>query len=266
LCLCADLTAAEAHHLLVLLHEWDLAGTGRHSLTDMYICLQLLALVRVPAGALSGQGNAPTTGLALQERPDSRQSNATTSSLTNSTSAAGRLSTGGPAAGQLQAGGAASAQQKRSGGKKGVTTGAAWEGAAGAGGGSGSKAGLSLKEAYLKERVAALEAELTHARSPGTGGHVHSKEVRQHALWEKRACRLAGLSFWRGVHKSAALCCEVLDTAAPAASTIPYMSVSVQVVFVELKSAAVVVSCRLTCCVLRWPATRPDWQSWRTTS
>lgn len=179
----------------MLLHEWDLPGTERHSLTDVYTCLQLLALVRVPAGALSGQGNAPTSGLALQERPDSLQSNSTTSSLTTSTSAAGRLTAGG-AAGQLQAGGAPAAQQKRP-GKKGAAIGAAWEGGLqGAGGaGGGSKAGLSLKEAYLKERVAALEAELTHTRS-GTGP-VHSKEVRACLL--HRAC--AGL--WGSVACSA---------------------------------------------------------------
>lgn len=167
----------------MLLHEWDLPGTGRHSLTDVYTCLQLLALVRVPAGALSGQGNAPTSGLALQERPDSRQSNATTSSLTIlSTSAAGKLTTG--AAGQLQAGGASAAQQKRP-SKKGAI-GAAGEGLQGAGAGGGSKAGLSLKEAYLKERVAALEAELTHTR-PGTAP-VHGKEVRA------CSCRDGGIS------------------------------------------------------------------------
>lgn len=188
--LCADLTAAEAHHLLVLLHEWDLPGTGRHSLTDVYVCLQLLALVRVPAGALSGQGNAPTSGLALQpERPDSRQSNATTFSLTNSMSAAGpRLTAGTP--GQLQGGGRASSAQQKRPSKKGAI-GSAWEGGLqGAGGaGGGSKAGLSLKEAYLKERVAALEAELTHTRS-GTDGPLHSKEVRACCF---RTCELVGV-------------------------------------------------------------------------
>lgn len=173
--LCTDLTAAEAHQLLMLLHEWDLAGTGRHSLTDIYICLQLLTLVRVPAGALSGQGAAAASGLALPDRPDSRQSNATTSSLTTSTSVAGRVLAGAAAAVGGAGSGGGLPQQKRQQNKRGAI-GAAWEGLQGPGGNNGgSKAGLSLKEAYLKERVAALEAELTHARS-GSGA-VHTKEV-----------------------------------------------------------------------------------------
>lgn len=180
----ADLTLPEAHHLLMLLHEWDLASTGRHSLTDVYVCLQLLALVRLPTGALSSQGAAPASALALPERPDSRQSNATASSLTTNTSTAGKASVqqlpGSDPYGA--AAGAGSGRQQKKPGKRGAIS-AAWEGLQASGPAVGAaaagKGGLTLKEAFLKERVAALEAELSNARSGA--GAVHSKEVRRWA-------------------------------------------------------------------------------------
>lgn len=184
----ADLTPPEAHHLLMLLHEWDLASTGRHTLTDVYVCLQLLALVRLPSGALSSQGAAPASALALPERPDSRQSNATASSFTTNTSTAGKASSqqlpGSDAYGAAAAGAGSGRQQKKP-GKRGAI-GAAWEGlqASGPAGGAAAagKGGLMLKEAFLKERVAALEAELSNARSGA--GAVHSKEVRHWACMQ----------------------------------------------------------------------------------
>lgn len=177
----ADLTPAESHHLLMLLHEWDLAGTGRHSMTDVYTCLQLLMLVRLPSGALSGQGASHVSGLNLPERPDSRQSNATASSLTTSTSAVckGAANTGPDVTGASLG---PSGRHQAKGSKRGAI-GAAWEGMQGTGaaaGPAGGRGGLTLKEAYLKERVAALETELTQARS-GTGT-VRSKEVRASEL------------------------------------------------------------------------------------
>lgn len=211
---CADLSPAEAHHLLLLLHEWDLTSTGRHSLTDVYVCLQLLTLVRLPAGALSSQvqaqqGHAAAGGglFVCPERPDSRLSNATTSSLATTTSAAGRAvvaANSSSAHSTLESaalgGGHNSRQQKRAqGGKRSGGTaagGTAWDGLGSAaastlggvggggglqhGGGGGGRAagGLTLKEAYLKERVAALEVELSHARSGAGGAGGHSKEVR----------------------------------------------------------------------------------------
>jgi len=189
--LAADLTAAEAHHLLMLLHEWDLSGTARHSLTDVYVCLQLLALVRVASGVLSGQGQGhgqlPPSGLQPHpDRPDSRQSTATASSLTtNSTTVPNKAAAG---AGDGPAGFSRQANRQQGKHSKRGAIGAAWEGlgsgsgAAGSGpggvggGSSGSRGGVTLKEVYLKERVATLEAELSHARA-GAGG-VSSKEVR----------------------------------------------------------------------------------------
>lgn len=158
----------------MLLHEWDLASSGRHTLTDVYVCLQLLAFVRLPAGALSSQAAAAASGL---ERPDSRQSNATASSLTTSTCAAAK------AVGDAGQGGGSSGRQQRKPGKRGTIS-AAWEGLQASGPAAGAaapKGGLTLKEAYLKERVAALEAELAQARS-GKGA-VHSKEVSSSLHW-----------------------------------------------------------------------------------
>jgi hypothetical protein len=196
---CADLTAAEAHHLLMLLHEWDLAGTGRHSLTDVYVCLQLLSLVRVPAGALPRHGTAGSSGLMLPERPDSRQSNATTSSITTSTFAAGKGTAG--TAPQLPA--AAVQPQQKKPAKRGAI-GAAGEGLQGGGASAGavSKGGLSLKEAYLKERVAALEAELTHARS-GSGA-ISSREVSRGVVVLEMLGICAGRSHSRRNHSTVA--------------------------------------------------------------
>lgn len=188
----ADLTPAEAHHMLVLLHEWDLAGCGRHSLTDVYVCLQLLALVRVSAGALSSTVHQTTTSTVL-DRPDSRLSNATASSNHTTTSTAA-LPPGSRAVVHEAAGGQGSnRQQQRSKpskqGSSAVVTsegmtggvGALHGGVRGVGGGGG---GLSLKEAYLKERVAGLEAELArvtrsggHGSSGGGGAAHNSKEV-----------------------------------------------------------------------------------------
>lgn len=171
----------------MLLHEWDLASSGRHTLTEVYVCLQLLALVRLPAGALSSHTAAAASGLALPERPDSRQSNATASSFTTSTSAAGKTM-------QLPVGdaGLGGSKQQRKPGKRGSIS-AAWEGLQASGPAAGpatAKGGLTLKEAYLKERVAALEAELAQARSGKST--VHSKEVSRgwHAS-QHRQC-------WRG--------------------------------------------------------------------
>lgn len=245
----------------MLLHEWDLAGAGRHSLTDIYVCLQLLNLVRVPAGALSGQGAAHSSGLMLPERPDSCQSNATTSSLTTSTSAAGKQTAG--TAPQLPAATAQSHQKKAA--QRGAI-GAAWEGLQGgggaAGGGGGSKGGLSLKEAYLKERVAALEAELTHARS-GSGA-VNSKEVSMGDVM--------GMIQWQALCVPLALCKHSrLGAPRPAGSDAGPWASSGQAVARPRVLTAVLccwmsVMCRLISCVLRWRGTRRAWQSLRMTS
>lgn len=170
----------------MLLHEWDLAGTGRHSMTDVYTCLQLLTLVRLPSGALSGQGASHVPGLNLPERPDSRQSNATVSSLTTSTSAVckGAANTSASQlAGEFNGASLGGSGRQQAKGSKRGAIGAAWEGMQGGGaaaGPAGSRGGLTLKEAYLKERVAALETELTQARS--STGTVRSKEVRMSDL------------------------------------------------------------------------------------
>ncbi|WIA13452.1 hypothetical protein OEZ85_007032 [Tetradesmus obliquus] len=41
-----DLSPREGQYLLVLLHEWDVTGSTRHSLTDVYAALQLLKLAK----------------------------------------------------------------------------------------------------------------------------------------------------------------------------------------------------------------------------
>jgi hypothetical protein len=214
----ADLTAAECHHLLMLLHEWDLAGTGRHSMTDVYTCLQLLTLVRLPSGALSGQGASHVSGLHLPERPDSRQSNATASSLATSTSAVckGAANTG---AGDVTGGSLGGSGRQQAKGSKRGAIGAAWEGMQGSGaaaGHTGSRGGLTLKEAYLKERVAALETELTQARS-GTST-VRSKEVRVTGLSRRAplqnmqcccsSCQFAAEDMESHRHSSTRRCCS----------------------------------------------------------
>jgi hypothetical protein len=196
LLLCAtDLSPDEACHLLALLHEWDLGSNDRHSLTDVYAALQLLTLVRVPPGALSvqhqeGGGHWQAfgqSGVVIPERPDSRSSTATTLSHTTSTMA--NVAAAGVGVGRQPTNRPGRTQQP---GRRGGAA-VSWEGdAAQAGTGQSQSAaaaaaaaaghGPSLREVYLRERVAALEAELAAAASRGSvstrsgvgGGGSHS--------------------------------------------------------------------------------------------
>lgn len=171
---CADLSPREGQYLLVVLHEWDVTGSTRHSLTDVYAALQLLKLAKVPLGALPA--------CAGPDRPDSRQST-TSTSLTSCTAAT--QSTAAPAAATPAAAGrdkALGRQQGRAGANASRRSNGI--GADLAGCLAGGMA--SLKEAYLSERVAALEAELAHAKS--STGTVSSQQVR--------GCHRHGLHAW----------------------------------------------------------------------
>jgi hypothetical protein len=149
----------------MVLHEWDATGSTRHSLTDIYAALQLLTLAKVPLGALPAASGP--------DRPDSRQST-TSTSLTSCTAAT--QSTAAPAAATSAAGRdkAAGRQQGRAGANVSRRS-----NGIGADTLAGSLAGgmAFLKEAYLSERVAALEAELAHARS--SSGAASSQQVGQ---------------------------------------------------------------------------------------
>jgi hypothetical protein len=198
-----DLTPKEACHLLVLLHEWDLTGSTRHSLTDVYAALQLLKLAKVPFGGLPAA--------ALPDRPDSRQS--TTSTSLTSCSAATQPTAAAAAA--AAAGTFSAGREKTVGRQQGRAGANVSRRSNGVGADvAGSLAGgmASLKEAYLSERVAALEAELAHARS--SSGTVSNEQViyktcvlhlcmayilmRVHAV-----CATSALQLW---HNSTCLC------------------------------------------------------------
>lgn len=134
----------------MLLHEWDVRGSNRHSMADVCSALQLLRLVRMPAG-LSAAAQQPQSQAAA-DRPDSRQS--------TSSSAATKAS-GADLHRQQQ-----EQQQADAGASKRV--GEAGGGISACSSGSTHAAGQSLKEAFLRERISALEHELAQARSGGT--------------------------------------------------------------------------------------------------
>jgi hypothetical protein len=168
-----DLTPKEACHLLVLLHEWDLTGSTRHSLTDVYAALQLLKLAKVPLGALPAA--------AGPDRPDSRQS--TTSTSLTSCSAATQPPAPAAAAAAAAAATPSAGREKALGRQQGRAGANVSRRSNGIGSDlAGSLAGgmASLKEAYLSERVAALEAELAHAKS--SSGTVSNQQVMTRCL------------------------------------------------------------------------------------
>lgn len=117
----------------MLLHQWDVPGTGRCSLAGLLAALQLPRLVRVSLGALP-------TAMATDEQPGSSMSGSYTTALM-----AGSAQHG---ANRQAVHGSAVATRDRTG-----------------------DAAPSQREAYLAERVAALEAQLMAARagSPGAG-------------------------------------------------------------------------------------------------
>jgi hypothetical protein len=182
-CALADLTPGEARHVLVLLHEWDLAATGRHSITELFAALQLLTLVRLPPGALSARaagaaadgGGAACTHQASrlllcqeqQRAPEARES--VRGSLLDPQHHAQRGSAGAATASSqsLQA-----AQQRP------PPPPQQQQQAATAAAGHGP----TLREVHLKERVAALEAQLAHAQQARVatqqGSVGDSREVR----------------------------------------------------------------------------------------
>jgi hypothetical protein len=162
----ADLSPKEAQYLLVVLHEWDITGSTRHSLTHVYAPLQLLKLTKVPLGAVPAACGP--------DRPDSRQST-TSTSLTSCTAATQSSAPGGPAAAALAAGREKALNRQQ--GRAGANANRCSNGLGADMAGSLANGMASLKEAYLSERVAALEAELAHARS--SSGTASSQQVRR---------------------------------------------------------------------------------------
>eukprot|EP00878_Enallax_costatus_P034982 GHUV01038935.1.p1 GENE.GHUV01038935.1~~GHUV01038935.1.p1 ORF type:complete len:722 (+),score=292.93 GHUV01038935.1:750-2915(+) len=142
-----DLSPTEARHLYALLHEWDVLGSNRHSLTDLYAALQLLKLARVAPGSI-----AP-------ERPDSCLSSSSSFKTTASAPKAQHSATSDRApAGPKQHRTSAPGVSKRS---------SAAVPGDGQANGHSAPVSTSLREAYLTERVSALEAELARKGSRG---------------------------------------------------------------------------------------------------
>eukprot|EP00878_Enallax_costatus_P035050 GHUV01039016.1.p1 GENE.GHUV01039016.1~~GHUV01039016.1.p1 ORF type:complete len:873 (+),score=368.34 GHUV01039016.1:750-3368(+) len=149
-----DLSPTEARHLYALLHEWDVLGSNRHSLTDLYAALQLLKLARVAPGSI-----AP-------ERPDSCLSSSSSFKTTASAPKAQHSATSDRApAGPKQHRTSAPGVSKRS---------SAAVPGDGQANGHSAPVSTSLREAYLTERVSALEAELARK---GSRGAVSGQQV-----------------------------------------------------------------------------------------
>ena len=136
----ADASTAEGRQLLALAHEWDITHEGSYSLQDLYILLQLPNIVKAPAG-----GSAAAAAAAASFRPGTGGGGASGGLRRNQGASAGLLTRG------------AGGRSFSHGGMQGASSSnGAVTGAAGTG---------SLQEAYLRERVAALEAELDQRRA-----------------------------------------------------------------------------------------------------
>lgn len=150
----ADLSPTEARHLHVLLHEWDVSGSNRHSLADLCAALQLLKLARVAPGSLG------------PERPNSHSSNSSSfvtlsSAITTQHTAVGDR----PHVAPKQHIASAPDVSKRSAQAPGF----------GQANGHSVPVHTTTREAYLAERVSALEADL--ARSRDHKGAVNNQQA-----------------------------------------------------------------------------------------